>query len=771
MAIETRITQGKNVFADWKVKEYIGSGSGGRTAVFRIIREHNGWEELSALKVINVLEEVGKKEELADTYLETYETERNELCKQAEEELRLMSCLKGNPNIVDYYDFAFIDYQEENVFGTDLLIRMELLDNLREEQKKKGEYDEAEIIKIGKDICKGLQFCHSAGIIHRDIKPANIFVSSWGEYELGDFGIARMVDAGQKASTKMGTRAYAAPEQFMSYTEKYDERVDIYSLGLTLYELANHNRLPFASSGYVRESEIQLRIMGKKFPALDTVSPALESVIKKACAHDAKERYATAKEFGDALEGIGNGDSTIKKTNVSEREEAKKEKNSITKDGIIVIAMVAMIVILIFLLAGVLWGKVKVGKEDYNPPEITQDEQATETLTDDNEPVEEVVEVVDNLLDSETVSITSEELKISDDFMESVGKVKEIVTLNDVHAVITEDNKLYMWGDNEYGHMGNGTTEDVKEPFLVLKDVQSVHLSGKNAAAITTDGKLFVWGDNSAGQIGNGKDKEDQLVPIQILDNVSMMDIGRHVMGALCNNGDLYCWGYANGNAIGEATKTPVLIKQGIVSFSLTHGNGCAVDEQGMLYIWGIDWEYNTTFGSKKPTNLRRNMKKVVYGPNVLAALGEKDELYLLGDNTNGQLGTGKNNEESWMLEKVLDNVDKVILSTNRSAAITKDGELYVWGNDVFGEKINRTPQKLAEDVKEFYWGDGVAAFIKEDGTLYMYGSNGNGRIGGLSTWKVREPVAVAEDIVSVGLGEKYTYAVNADGRIFQWGN
>lgn len=205
MAIETRIAQSKTVFGDWEVKEFIGSGSGGKTAVFRIVRRHEDWEENAALKVVNILEEIGKRETLAEDYQAEYEAERTELCKQAESEIHLMSRLKGNPHIVEYYDFLFCDYQEENVFGTDLFIRMELLESLREERKRKGEYNGDEVIKIGRDICKGLDFCHKSGVIHRDIKPANIFVTTFGSYKLGDFGIARMVDAGQKASTKMGT--------------------------------------------------------------------------------------------------------------------------------------------------------------------------------------------------------------------------------------------------------------------------------------------------------------------------------------------------------------------------------------------------------------------------------------------------------------------------------------------------------------------------------------------------------------------------------------
>lgn len=137
MAIETRMQPGKIVFGNWEVQKFIGSGSGGKTAVFSIQRSHGDWQETAALKVINILEEVGKKDLLADSYRQEYEEERAELCKQAEKELHLMSKVRGNSYIVEYYDFIFTDYQEENAFGTDLLIRMELLQSLYEERKIK----------------------------------------------------------------------------------------------------------------------------------------------------------------------------------------------------------------------------------------------------------------------------------------------------------------------------------------------------------------------------------------------------------------------------------------------------------------------------------------------------------------------------------------------------------------------------------------------------------------------------------------------------------
>lgn len=89
-----------------------------------------------------------------------------------------------------------------------------------------------------------LEYCQCQNIIHRDIKPENIFVSRFGEFKLGDFGIARETGSALRADyPKKGTFSYMAPEMYKG--EEYDARVDIYSLGIVLYKLCNHNRLPF----------------------------------------------------------------------------------------------------------------------------------------------------------------------------------------------------------------------------------------------------------------------------------------------------------------------------------------------------------------------------------------------------------------------------------------------------------------------------------------------------------------------------------------------
>ncbi len=302
MSIESRIRSYEPVFREWQVKEYLGGGSGGQTAVYRVVRPHSGWEEVGALKVITIVEAKGKLQDQSEAYQQDYLRHRQQLRAKAEQEVQLMYRLRDCAQVVNYQDYTFINWQADNSYGCDMLIRMELLTSL-ETVLMRQTFHESGILRVGRDLTEALIRCHREGIIHRDIKPANIFVTSNGDYKLGDFGIARILDDTQFAYTSIGTRAYAAPEQ--SRQETYDHRVDIYSLGLTLYELSNGGKLPYAESGYIRQDEVQRRLSGDPLPPPSQASQALAGVILKACAFVPGQRYPDARSFQKALEEVG----------------------------------------------------------------------------------------------------------------------------------------------------------------------------------------------------------------------------------------------------------------------------------------------------------------------------------------------------------------------------------------------------------------------------------------------------------------------------------
>lgn len=315
MSIESRSNQYGSLFGSWHVQKLLGGGSGGRSAVFQLYRSSSGWQEFCAMKVVSLIEERGRQEAMHPVRREEYSTAARQYMEAAEQEVRLMEQLRSRTNIVDYLDHQFVNWYDENSFGVDLLIRMELLQDLRSELRRGRCFREEEVIAIGRDICRALVICHSKGILHRDIKPENIFFNKDGDYKLGDFGVSRIISSAPSAvaSTDIGTVAYAAPEQFRG---AYDKRVDIYSLGLVLYELSNGNRLPFASTGYATDTDIQKRLLGNPLPVPcdrrpeGPTAPAvsrLSRIILKACAYRPQDRYASAEEMLRALDALAEG--------------------------------------------------------------------------------------------------------------------------------------------------------------------------------------------------------------------------------------------------------------------------------------------------------------------------------------------------------------------------------------------------------------------------------------------------------------------------------
>ena len=219
----------------WTIGKYLGAGGYGK--VYEIERTLSGVRERAALKVVSRPADDAEIEACYENGYDqasmkaSYEEEIQRYVKEYE----LMKELQGQTNIVSCDDFAVVPRKDG--IGGQIFIRMELLTPLQKATMptKQSMLSESEVIRLGKDICKALMLCEARHIIHRDIKPENILISKFGDYKLGDFGVARVQDHTTNA-TKMGTHGYAAPE--VEHGQKYGKEADIYSLGITLYWLA-----------------------------------------------------------------------------------------------------------------------------------------------------------------------------------------------------------------------------------------------------------------------------------------------------------------------------------------------------------------------------------------------------------------------------------------------------------------------------------------------------------------------------------------------------
>lgn len=312
----------------WYIDGVIGEGSYG--SVYRIVREEFGQKYFSALKIISTPK---NQNELKQVMMEgmTEEEAKEYFKEKAEEiygEINLMTKLKGKSSIVSYEDHQVVE-RKGNEIGYDILIRMELLKGLND-YVVRSDMDVAETVRMGREICHGLVLCQKHGIMHRDIKPDNIFVSGDGEFKLGDFGIARKMESLEHGFTIRGTYEYMAPEVY--HGEKYDSRVDIYSLGIVLYMFLNKKKTPFIPTDKAkadhatRQMALKRRFSGEKIEPPVQAGAKLSLVILKAIAYEPEDRYQTAEEFYDALMGLTEADCL---EYVGTPEEKKKHMDAI----------------------------------------------------------------------------------------------------------------------------------------------------------------------------------------------------------------------------------------------------------------------------------------------------------------------------------------------------------------------------------------------------------------------------------------------------------
>jgi serine/threonine-protein kinase len=161
-------------------------------------------------------------------------------------------------------------------------------------------------VKYALDICTGMQIAHQQGIIHRDLKPANILIDDAGLLKIVDFGVAAAAKSGDTQLTKtgyvIGSPKYMAPEQILG--KKVDERADVYSLGVILYEMLAGSP-PYSRGDHM--AVMYQHVQGKAAPLSDmnpNVPPELAAIVAKSMTVDKTKRHGSMDELHAALVSV-----------------------------------------------------------------------------------------------------------------------------------------------------------------------------------------------------------------------------------------------------------------------------------------------------------------------------------------------------------------------------------------------------------------------------------------------------------------------------------
>jgi len=311
---------------------------------------------------------------------------------------------------------------------------------------------------------------------------------------------------------------------------------------------------------------------------------------------------------------------------------------------------------------------------------------------------------------------------------------------------IDNNNKLYCWGRNYYGHLGDGTKIDKYVPIMIGNERwESVSSGNFGTCGIRLNGDLYCWGWNKYGQIGDGT-KVDKLVPTKVgNDTWNSISYGRgHVCG-INQERELYCWGLTYSHVptkIGDDTWSSV---------SSGENHTCGINSDGDLYCWGKNGNgqlgNGTTSDSHVPIKLEDNWSHVSCGANHTCAINDDDELSCWGSNGSGQLGGAA-------LEEIigLDGWEKVSAGSHHTCGTKSDGALYCWGSNGSGQLGNEgglnynSPINITDDDT---WtgisvgGSHTCGVNNYDNKQYCWGSNWAGQLGNETQNSMNVPTEV----------------------------
>ena len=321
-----------------------------------------------------------------------------------------------------------------------------------------------------------------------------------------------------------------------------------------------------------------------------------------------------------------------------------------------------------------------------------------------------------------------------------LGKSVSAIAAGWQHTVaLTSDGEVFAWGDNTFGQLGDGTTHYRTTPVAVNmsgalsgKTVIAIATGGVNTVALTADGRLFAWGSNVYGQLGDGTTIHHRATPVAVImsgallgKTVTAIAAGRYHALALTSGGKLFAWGANGAGELGDGTthnrRVPVAVNMSgagnktVTAIAAGNGHTVALTSAGKVFAWG--WGHFGELGNGTlwdfPGPQPVDMSGALLGKTVTAiathnvhtvALTSDGKVFAWGWNMWGQLGT---TNPDYTRPAAVDmsgallgkSVSAIAAGWGHTLALTSDGRLFAWGNNEYGQLGDFTTNNSATPI------------------------------------------------------------------------
>lgn len=331
-------------------------------------------------------------------------------------------------------------------------------------------------------------------------------------------------------------------------------------------------------------------------------------------------------------------------------------------------------------------------------------------------------------------------------------------------CAITTTARVYCWGANDHGQLGNNSTDPSSVPVQLSSTERFVVVSAGTAytCGVTDTGTGYCWGDNSMMELGNANAGKVSLVPVRVagieqLSGISTSDMAQSC--ALKSDGTPYCWGYNRFGAVGNGStadeRTAITVIGGLRFLQLDAGymRTCGISDVGAAYCWGrggtaqlgnasFEFEMCTNrpcATSPVPVQGNLSFAMISTGATHTCGVSTNWEAYCWGWNEHGQLGTGS--QDSSMIPEHVAGVQRfasISVASRHSCAVTPESEAYCWGENVDGALGNSStinssiPVAVAGGHKfeEVSAGHSHSCGLSSEGAAYCWGNNAMGQLG-----------------------------------------